>query len=72
MSPVLNVEVKNLAYASALVLLMLAGQAAYSAANYSKAISHWETVLTVLAPDSPDATQVKAEIADALAKLAKK
>lgn len=52
--------------------LMLAGQAAYSAANYSKAISHWETVLTVLAPDSPDATQVKAEIADALAKLAKK
>lgn len=49
--------------------LMMAGQAAYQAADYAKAINHWETVLTVLPPQSPDAEQVRAEIANAKAKL---
>lgn len=49
--------------------LMMAGQAAYQAADYAKAIGHWETVLTVLPPQSPDAEQVRAEIASAKAKL---
>jgi len=49
--------------------LMMAGQAAYQAADYAKAIGHWETVLTVLPPESPDTEQVRAEIASAKAKL---
>jgi cytochrome c-type biogenesis protein CcmH len=48
--------------------LMLAGTAAYRRADYTAAIAHWEKVLTVLPPGSPDATQVQAEIADARAK----
>ncbi|MFZ4622746.1 MAG: c-type cytochrome biogenesis protein CcmI [Rhodoferax sp.] len=54
------------------VALMMAGQAAYRAADYARAISHWESVLKVLPAGSPDADQVKAEIADAKARLAKK
>lgn len=45
--------------------LMLAGTAAYRRGDYKQAIGHWETVLTVLPPGSPDAKQVEAEIADA-------
>lgn len=49
--------------------LMMAAQAAYQTGNYAKAIGHWETVLTVLPNDSADREQVKAEIADAKAKM---
>jgi len=49
--------------------LMMAGQAAYQAGNYDKAIAHWETVLTVLPAGSNDAALVKNEIADAKAKM---
>jgi len=48
--------------------LMLAGSAAYRRADYAQAVTHWEKVLTVLEPGSSDATQVRAEIADARAK----
>ena len=48
--------------------LMLAGTAAYRRGDYKQAIAHWETVLSVLPPGSPDAKQVEAEIADARAK----
>ena len=48
--------------------LMLAGSAAYRRADYAQAISHWEKVLTVLPPGSPDSKQVEAEIADARSK----
>lgn len=48
--------------------LMMAGSAAYRRAEYTQAITHWEKVLTVLDPDSSDASQVMAEIADARAK----
>lgn len=50
------------------VALMLAGTAAYRRADYAQAVAHWEKVLTVLPPGSPDAKQVEAEIADARAK----
>ncbi len=49
--------------------LMMAGQAAFQAADYAKAIQHWETVLSVLPAQSADAEQVRAEIASAKAKL---
>lgn len=48
--------------------LMMAGSAAYQRADYVQAIRHWENVLTVLTPGSPDATQVANEIAEARAK----
>lgn len=48
--------------------LMMAGSAAYRRADYAQAVVHWEKVLTVLDPDSSDATQVISEIADARAK----
>ncbi len=48
--------------------LMLAGSAAFRRADYAQAITHWEKVLTVLPPGSPDAKQVEAEIADARSK----
>jgi cytochrome c-type biogenesis protein CcmH len=48
--------------------LMMAGSAAYRRADYAQAVLHWEKVLTVLDPDSSDATQVIAEIAQARAK----
>jgi len=54
------------------IALMMAGQAAYRAGDYARAITHWETVLTVLPPNSPDSAQVKAEIADAKTKLGSK
>jgi len=60
---VLKVDAKNP------MALMMAGQAAFQAADYAKAITHWETVLTVLPPQSPDAEQVRSEIASAKAKL---
>lgn len=60
---VLQVDAKNP------MALMMAGQAAYQAADYTKAIGYWETVLAVLPPQSPDAEQVHAEIASAKAKL---
>ena len=49
--------------------LMMAAQAAYQAGDYTKAISHWETVLTVLPNGSADSDQVKAEIADTKTKM---
>lgn len=51
------------------MLLMMAGQAALQRMDYVGAIKHWETVLTVLPPDSPDAEQVKAEMANARTKM---
>ena len=48
--------------------LMMAGSDAYGHAQYAKAIGYWERVLTVLDPNSSDARQVIAEIADARAK----
>lgn len=54
------------------VALMMAGQAAYQAADYPKAIGYWETVLTVLPPGTTDVDQVKSEIADAKAKMGAK
>ncbi|MES2879571.1 MAG: c-type cytochrome biogenesis protein CcmI [Pseudomonadota bacterium] len=50
------------------VALMMAGSAAFRRADYAQAVGHWEKVLTVLQPGSPDAVQVAAEIADARAK----
>jgi len=48
--------------------LMMAGSAAFRRADYAQAIVHWENVLTVLPPGSSDATQVRAEIAEARTK----
>jgi cytochrome c-type biogenesis protein CcmH len=48
--------------------LMMAGTAAYRRTDYAQAVTYWETVLAVLEPGSSDATQVRAEIADARAK----
>lgn len=48
--------------------LMMAASAAYRRTDHPLAISYWEKVLTVLDPGSSDASQVKAEIADARAK----
>ncbi len=45
--------------------LMMAGQAAYQAGQYAKAVGHWETALSTLPADSPDIAPIKAEIADA-------
>ncbi len=50
------------------VALMLAANAAYRRADYTRAVAYWETVLTVLPAGSPDATQVQAEIAAARSK----
>jgi len=49
--------------------LMMAAQLAYQAGKFDVAIQHWQTALTVLPPDSPDADQIKAEIADAKLKM---
>lgn len=49
--------------------LMMAGQAAFQAAQYSKAISHWENVLAVLPANSPDVGPIQSEIAQAKALL---
>lgn len=50
--------------------LMMAASAAYRRTEYPLAISYWEKVLAVLDPASSDASQVKAEIADARSKVA--
>lgn len=49
--------------------LMMAASAAYRRSDYKLAITHWENVLTILPPRSTDATQIRAEIADAQSKL---
>lgn len=48
--------------------LMMAGVAAYQRADYPAAITRWETLLSLMPPDSPDAQQMQANIADARAK----
>lgn len=48
--------------------LMLAGVAAYRQGNFAGAVNHWEKLLTVLEPGSPDAEQLQSDIADARAK----
>lgn len=50
------------------IALMLSATAAFQRADYAAAIRHWETVLTVLPPNSPDANLVKQELADARAR----
>lgn len=50
--------------------LMMAAQAAYQSGNYGVAIGHWQTALSVLPVDSPDVAPIRAEIADAKAKMA--
>ena len=49
--------------------LMMVASAAYRRADYTLAITRWETVLTVLEPGSRDAVLVSAEIAKARSKL---
>ena len=49
--------------------LMMAGQAAYQAGNFAGAIGHWQTALSSLPANSPDIEPIKAEIADAKAKM---
>ncbi len=48
--------------------LMLAGTAAYRQDNFAGAVMHWERMLMVLEPGSPDAEQLQSYIADARAK----
>ena len=48
--------------------LMLAGNAAYRQGDYAGAVKHWENLLPVLDPNSPDVEQLQADIADARAK----
>ena len=48
--------------------LMMSGVAAYRRNDYSAAVAHWEKLLLVLEPGSPDAQQIEADIADARAK----
>lgn len=48
--------------------LMLAGTAAYRQGNFAGAVNHWEKLLSVLEPGSPDAEQLQSDIADARAK----
>ena len=48
--------------------LMMSGVAAYRHSDFSAAIAHWQKLLAVLEPGSPDAQQIEADIADARAK----
>ena len=48
--------------------LMMSGVAAYRRSDFKLAVTHWEKLLAVLDPESPDAQQVEADIADARAK----
>lgn len=48
--------------------LMMVGVAAYRRSDFKGAIAHWETLLALLEPGSPDAQQVETDIADARAK----
>jgi cytochrome c-type biogenesis protein CcmH len=51
--------------------LMISGVAAYRRADYAGAVTHWEKLLLVLEPGSPDAQQVEADIAEARTKAGK-
>lgn len=48
--------------------LMMAGVAAYERADYKSAITRWEKLLSLMPPESADAQQMQANIADARAK----
>jgi cytochrome c-type biogenesis protein CcmH len=48
--------------------LMMAGVAAYEHADYKNAITRWEKLLSLMPPESADAQQIQANIADARAK----
>lgn len=48
--------------------LMIAGVAAYQSGDFSGAATRWEKLLRLLPPDSPDAQQIQANIADARGK----
>ena len=48
--------------------LMLSGVAAYQNADYKTAVAHWEKLLDMIPPESPDAQQIQANIDDARAK----
>lgn len=48
--------------------LMIAGVAAYQSTDYPGAVTRWEKLLSLLPPDSPDAQQIQANIADARGK----
>lgn len=48
--------------------LMLVAAQSYREGNYKLAIGHWETLLSTLDPQSPDAEQISAYIAQAQAK----
>ena len=48
--------------------LVLAAAHDYQQGRYKEAIAHWETLLTVVGPQSPDAEQLQNYIADARAK----
>ena len=48
--------------------LMMSGVAAYRRSDFKLAVAQWEKLLTLLDPDSPDAQQVEADIADARTK----
>ncbi|MBV5344535.1 MAG: c-type cytochrome biogenesis protein CcmI [Rhodoferax sp.] len=48
--------------------LMMAGLAAYQLGDYKTSVTYWEKLLSLMPPDSPDAQQMQANIADAQAK----
>lgn len=50
--------------------LMMSGVAAYGRADFAGAQAQWNKLLPLLEPDSPDAQQIEAYIADARAKAA--
>jgi len=52
--------------------LMLAGTAAYRQGNFAGAAKHWEKMLAVLEPGSPDIEELQSYIADARAKAGMK
>lgn len=52
--------------------LMLAGTAAYRQGNYAGAVKHWEKILMVLEPGSPDVEELQSYITDARAKAGMK
>jgi len=45
--------------------LMIAGVAAYQSGDFAGAVTRWEKLLSLLPPDSQDAQQIQANIADA-------
>lgn len=48
--------------------LMMAGVASYQSGDFPNAVLRWEKLLSLLPPDSPDAQQIQANIADARGK----